>query len=230
MGRFFPAAQTRSSARGRAMRSQFRSRSGSSLSARQASKSVREHLASLKKLGAGPARVEVLGPVVESAIECRCRRPSSYILYAYFLSIESPVRCGDCFGPVALYRLPPSTPAPEISATYRDFLVVLGNVPALRFALHDFGCWREIRAEAVGRCEGNRLSKMGRGVAESLERKRVERPVYYFLIRISETTTERKRRCPSCRGAWLLKEPWHGKIDFRCRKCRLISNVAWGMR
>jgi predicted nucleic acid-binding Zn ribbon protein len=73
------------------------------------------------------------------------------------------------------------------------------------------------------------LAKNGRGVAESLE-LRVKRPVYYFLNRITETKTERKRRCPSCRGAWLLKEPWHGKFDFRCRKYRLISNVAWGMR
>jgi predicted nucleic acid-binding Zn ribbon protein len=189
---------------------------------------VREQLAQLGRLGIGSPRVQILGWVVESATVCRCRAPRSYVLFTHFLSIEPPVRCGDCWGTVPLYRLPlPAVTAP-MRADYRDVL-----------------CWQDLyrhcdslyMQSGVGEQFGQRqmedadsaLSKNGRGVAESLE-GRVKRPVYYFLNRTTETTSERRRRCPSCGGPWLLKKPLHGIVDFRCRRCRLVSNVAWGMR
>jgi predicted nucleic acid-binding Zn ribbon protein len=41
---------------------------------------------------------------------------------------------------------------------------------------------------------------------------------------------ERTRRCPSCGKAWLRKEPLHRIFDFQCRRCRLLSNVAFDVR
>jgi len=43
-------------------------------------------------------------------------------------------------------------------------------------------------------------------------------------------SAEMRRKCPGCRGPWLLKKPLHGKFDFRCDKCHLLSNIAWNIR
>ena len=51
-------------------------------------------------------RFRRLGPEPGSRIPCACRRQPYFVLFADFLSDESPVRCGHCFGPVPLYTLP----------------------------------------------------------------------------------------------------------------------------
>lgn len=55
------------------------------------------------------------------------------------------------------------------------------------------------------------------------------RPVYYYLYRHAGASerAERVRRCPSCGGDWLLAAPLHAIFDFRCDRCRLLSNVAF---
>jgi hypothetical protein len=105
--------------------------------------------------------------------------------------------------------------------------LVAGNVPALRCSLYTGSGIGERFGQRQMEDVKSALSENGREVAESLE-QRVNQPVFYFLNRTTETKTERQRRCPSCGGAWLLKEPWGPYFDFRCRKCRLVSNVAWG--
>jgi predicted nucleic acid-binding Zn ribbon protein len=41
-----------------------------------------------------------------SGLKQRLRRQPYFVLFANFLTDESPVRCGHCFGPVPLYTLP----------------------------------------------------------------------------------------------------------------------------
>ena len=39
---------------------------------------------------------------------CRCKHSTEYILYTEDRHVESPLRCGDCFLPIPLYRIPPT--------------------------------------------------------------------------------------------------------------------------
>lgn len=57
-------------------------------------------------------------------------------------------------------------------------------------------------------------------------------PIYYYLSKHvgRSLQAERQRPCPSCGRAWLRKEPLHRIFDFHCRRCRLLSNVAFDVR
>ena len=55
---------------------------------------------------------------------------------------------------------------------------------------------------------------------------------FYYLLRSKgrNLTNEKKRKCPSCGGDWLLEEPLHDLFDFKCDRCRLLSNIAFSVR
>ena len=75
------------------------------------------------------------------------------------------------------------------------------------------------------------LSREGREIAKQLEARTGVR-VYYYLMKhygVSDDR-DRQRRCPSCKGRWLLAEPLHGMLDFQCEQCRLMSNIAFDVR
>jgi len=46
-----------------------------------------------------------LGIDPEGAKTCQCKTPEFYILFTTYISIESPLRCGACFGCVPLYKI-----------------------------------------------------------------------------------------------------------------------------
>ena len=50
--------------------------------------------------------IRFLGKIPETAHDCRCARPRSYMLFTTFLDKEPPLRCMHCNGTVPLYRLP----------------------------------------------------------------------------------------------------------------------------
>ena len=104
---------------------------------------------------------------------------------------------------------------PWPTASRLDWLFI-GTGPGKRFA-HD----------QLSRFDSE-LSKDGRELARKLEKK-VRVPVYYYLSKHFGRSgqAERRRKCPSCGSAWLRKEPLHRIFDFKCRRCRLLSNVAF---
>jgi len=73
-------------------------------------------------------------------------------------------------------------------------------------------------------------TKRGRTLCLAIE-KATGIPTYYYLKRIygREYAEEKNRRCPSCGKPWFVKNSeknasW--KIDFVCKKCRLMSSIA----
>jgi hypothetical protein len=133
--------------------------------------------------------------------------------------------CIDCNGIVPLYRLPPSS-----TGEHSELLSWKSNYRACD-ALQ-MNC-------TVGERFGKRqtsdlaseLSRSGLAVCRDLKRL-TGRPVYYYLYRESTRShsVELRRKCPNCGGPWRLQEPLHGKFDFKCDKCRLLSNIAWSAR
>ncbi|MBX3324353.1 MAG: DUF2310 family Zn-ribbon-containing protein [Nitrospira sp.] len=55
-------------------------------------------------------------------------------------------------------------------------------------------------------------------------------PTYYYLFRYHGRLKEKLRRCPLCGGAWRVRSPKgltrFSHFDFRCKPCRLVSNMA----
>jgi len=196
------------------------------LADRFASKWVRRGLRELAAVGVDRPKVTRLGTEPESHAACKCRKRPFLIVFTTFLHSASPFRCGACFDPVPLYKLPVTNEAGSREDvlwwqdTYQamDWLFI-GSGPGERFA-HD----------QLSRFD-SQLSKDGRELARTLERK-VRVRVYYYLSKYfgRSDQAERKCKCPSCGKAWLRKEPLHRIFDFQCRRCRLLANVAFDVR
>lgn len=193
---------------------------------RFASKWVRKCLRELTALGVHPPKVTHLGTAPETRAPCRCRKRPFLFLFTTFLHSEPPLRCGACFGPIALYKVPATNEAgnhQDIRSWQHTYQAMdslwIGSGPGERFA-HD----------QLSRFDSE-LSTDGRELARKLEKK-VRVPVYYYLYKHygRSDQAERKRACPSCGSAWLRKEPLHRIFDFQCRRCRLLSNVAFAVR
>src|SRR5262249_48613682 len=151
-------------------------------------------------------------------------RPSCYVLFTTYLAVDSSLTCGDCFRSVPLYRIPHTD-----AQSYQDILFWQSNYRACDHL--QMAC---TTGERFGMRElshvGSALSLEGRGVCEKITNL-TGIPTYYYLYRYKgrSRTSETKRLCPACGGSWLLQERWH-LFDFRCDRCRLVSNIAWDIR
>lgn len=189
------------------------------LDAAHHNKYVRMSLQKLAQIGLGEPEFTVFEDL-QGASACPCSQPQSYILYTNYILLESPLRCGDCFRPVPLYRIPP---------TYDDeyFNIV---------------CWQSeyqacdrlhMNSATLERAATRQMSRLDSMLTQQgLEACRIiqevtQIPAYYYLYRYHGRSLrqERLRLCPSCGGEWLLPEKWH-KFHFKCDRCRLVSNIA----
>ena len=196
-----------------------------SLRSRHANNWVREGLSELRSHGVLRPKMRLLGRGLESPTSDRCGRPTWYFLMTNFLSIESPLRCGEHYLPIPLYRVPPTDEA--------------GHLDVLRWQ-SEWKCCDQLQM-LCGSAERwatrqisdphSPLSKGGRKICSVIEDLSGV-PTYYYLYRGGgrSAADERKRPCPSCGKKWLLHEPLHDIIDFKCDRCRLISNIAWSVR
>jgi len=193
---------------------------------RHASNWVRRAQAGLNSLGIRTPKMRVIGPDPEEPAACVCQRRPFLILFTDFLTEASPVRCGRCFGPVPVYLLPHL----ESVESGREVLRWQDVYQSLDALWIDSGVAERYAYRQLSDVRSP-LSHEGRELAKQLEAK-VGVPVYYYLMKhygVSDKR-DRQRRCPSCRGRWLLPESLHRFLDFRCERCRLVSNVAFDVR
>jgi len=196
-----------------------------SLNEAYANEYVRALLLELAGHGGKLAGIRVLGPDPAFDNTCGCPHPPSYILFTTYLHRDSPLRCGGCFGPVPLYRVPPIRGG--------EHLVVLQWASDYRACdtLQMHTSTGERFGEGQLARHDSSLSRNGRGLAADLTAA-THVPVYYNLFKSRGRTakTEQARLCPSCGGTWRLGEPWHRLFDFRCDRCHLLSNIARTLR
>ncbi len=182
---------------------------------------VLRDLERLSACGAGRPVVEILGVDPDTLPPCACTSRGSLILFTDYLTLESPLRCGNCFDPVALYRVPATK-----DFEYLDVLQWAADYKACDTL--QMGCTTGERfgEQQLVRHDSS-LSIRGRQICRRLA-ERTNAPTYYHLhkSRGRSLGAERRRRCPNCHGDWLLAERWHNRFDFRCDDCRLLSNVA----
>ena len=75
------------------------------------------------------------------------------------------------------------------------------------------------------------LTKEGLEICHSIS-ELTQKDVYYYLSKDKSRSlqSEKSRVCPSCQQQWLLAKEIHGLFDFKCSRCRLLSNIAWDVR
>jgi len=196
------------------------------LERRRSNKWVRRAADRLLAAGFRAPRFRRLGPEPECRPPCACRRQPFFVLFANFLTDASPVRCGHCFGPVPLYTLPATGEAGD----FNDVLSWQSTYQAMDWLFIGSGAGEHYGHRQMSDSR-SALSREGRELAKTIEKK-TRRPVYYYLMKHfgSSDTRERRRRCPSCKRTWALAAPLHRIFDFRCHRCRLLSNVAFDVR
>jgi len=163
-----------------------------------------------------------------SAETCTCKKPSFYILYTNYICLESPLRCGDCFNPLPLYKIPSAeTNRGELHDQIKSWRSDYQNCDCLQM-----GCTvgEKFGERELFRHDSN-LSTQGLAICNTIA-KETGIATYYYLLRSKgrNLTSEKKRKCPSCGGDWLLDEPLHDIFDFKCDRCRLLSNIAFSIR
>ena len=180
----------------------------------------------LAAVGVDRPKVTHLGTDPASRKPCRCRKRPFLVLFTTFLNTEPPLRCGACFGPVALYKVPATNKA----GNHQDVLWWQDTYQAMDWLFIGTGPGERFAHEQLSRFDSE-LSTDGRELARRLENK-VRLPVYYYLSKHfgRSDQAERKRKCPSCGKAWLRKEPLYRIFDFQCQRCRLLSNMAFDVR
>jgi len=196
------------------------------LADRFADKWVRKCLRELAAVGVHRPKVTQLGPDPESRSPYKCRKRPFLILFTTFLTASPPLRCGACFDPIALYRVPATNEA----GNHQDVLSWQDTYQAMDWLFIGTGPGERFAHDQLSRFDSE-LSTDGRELARELE-KNARVPVYYYLSKHfgRSDQAERKRKCPACGKAWLRKEPLHRIFDFQCQRCRLLSNVAFDVR
>jgi len=194
-----------------------------SLADKFANKYVRERVKELKGCGS-PPEIRVLGPEPESPSACRCKSWTSLVLFTTYLNRESPLRCGGCFNPVPLYRIPHIQ-----DEEYLDVLQWEADYKACDTLQMHTATGERFGERQMFRHDSS-LSQRGRQLCASISRV-TSCPTYYYLSknRCRSSQEENMRRCPGCGGSWKLRVRRH-LFDFRCDRCLLLSNIAWALR
>jgi predicted nucleic acid-binding Zn ribbon protein len=68
---------------------------------------IRRDIARFREIEVNGPYFGLIGEGVADEV-CVCLSSSSYLLYTDYVTLASPLRCGDCGEPVPLYRIPPT--------------------------------------------------------------------------------------------------------------------------
>lgn len=185
----------------------------------QRGKAVLEQLANS---GLAYPQWQILGMDLMSSHTDPCLSSECYILYSRFSETCSPLRCGEHFAPVPLYKFSALTDDHEQLIRWQLQYQALDEIQMQqKRVLHK-------SAERSLQQLNSKLNKQGRALARRFERISLT-PVFYALYSGSSENciAETDKRCPGCNGNWRLAEPLHDIFDFKCDSCRLVSNIAW---
>jgi len=168
---------------------------------------------------------EVLGEDVESAPACRCSSPSAYVLFTNYVSLKSPIRCMDCFHPVALYRMKVMA-----SGEFNELISWQSDYQSCDSLQMNCTVLEQEATRELSSIDSD-LSKRGLAHCKALAGLN-SRPFYYYLYsgESQSLQAELERLCPGCGGEWKLTSRLHDIFDFRCDRCSLLSNIAFDVR
>jgi len=183
---------------------------------------VKNAISALNDAGILQPKITILGQEVHSDTTDPEHQPSWQMLYTSYVQTCSPLRCGEHFSPIPLYRIP---------------AIANGCFKQLINWQQDWQACDQLQmngrsAEFAALAEIGELtsSLSQRGMAQ---RQKIEQltgvPTYYYLYRVGgeNAKSEQNRLCPGCNSPWALPESQHQVIDFKCDNCRIVSNISW---
>jgi predicted nucleic acid-binding Zn ribbon protein len=172
----------------------------------------------LKEYGIDKMSYIIVEEDCESSELCSCNC-LSYILYTTYISMESSLRCGICFLPVPLYRIPPT-----YEEEYYDIINWQTQYKACD-TLWMKDCIAISRMYKELSRFDSKLSTQGREICKKITTL-TDKPVYYYLFTFTKTKISRdKNRCPSCGQPWRIDKPWHDMFDLKCDNCYLLGSI-----
>ncbi|MFN3653621.1 MAG: Zn-ribbon-containing protein [Armatimonadota bacterium] len=192
-----------------------------SLEPRYANRWVADWLADISRISHHAPVISILGEAPDARDPCACEERTSLILYTTYVSLESCLRCGDCFDPVPLYTIPATA-----DAEYHDILSWQSDYQACDQLQMNCRTGERFGLRELSRLDSS-LSRRGLEICRKIEAG-TGLPTFYYLLRYYGVSArrERERPCPGCGQPWRLDEPLHRLFDFRCEPCRLLSNLA----
>ena len=194
-----------------------------SLSINFANKYVKAGLDAVRE--AGELAFDIIGQELNQEQACQCGSPQSYILYTNYISLESPLRCGRCFGVIPLYKIPKT-----YDEEYNDIISWQSNYQSCDTLQMNCRTGERFGYQQMSKHDSS-LSLNGIEICKRISRL-TGKQTYYFLYRYTSLSRKKglERKCPSCGGEWLLDESFHDRFDFRCDNCSLLSNISWAVR
>jgi predicted nucleic acid-binding Zn ribbon protein len=162
-----------------------------------------------------------LGRAPYESTACSCKDSNSFLLFTTYIQIQSQVRCGDCFHPVPLYRLPRHE-----NDEFNDVIWWSSNYKSCDSLFMHSGTGERFGYREMSRIDSS-LTRDGRKICTKIEQG-TGKPTYYYLHRYygRSLAVEEARKCPGCGGEWRLPERWHNLFDFKCDSCRLLSCLS----
>ena len=183
---------------------------------------VKNAIDRLNDAGILQPKITILGQELHSDSTDPAHTPSWQILYTSYVQTCSPIRCGEHFAPIPLYRLPALA-----NGCYKQLINWQQDWQACD-QLQMNGRTNEFEALAQIGTIDSPLGQQSRQLCQRIE-EQSGIPTYYYLYRVGgeSLAKEAQRRCPSCGGDWALAQPLHQVLDFKCDCCRLVSNLSW---
>lgn len=182
---------------------------------------VRKHLEGIKSAGLSEPEFTELGKDPHEPTACVCQISNSYLLFTTYLEIQSQVRCGNCFRPVPLYRLPRHE-----NDEFNDVIRWSSNYKSCDSLFMHSGTGERFGYREMSRIDSS-LTREGRKICTKIEQD-TGKPTYYYLHRYygRRLVVEEARKCPGCGREWRLSERWHNLLDFKCDGCRLLCCLS----
>lgn len=172
-------------------------------------------------------KVKWLGRDINSDASAEDFHPSWQVLYTTYIHTCSPLRSGDTFRPIPLYRQPTSrTEDHKDVVQWQVYWQACDEIQmSARFIDTETAALSEIDAPS------SPLFIQGMKLREHIEAQS-QIPTYYYQYRVGGTDlkSEQDRCCPSCGKQWRLDSPLHEVIYFKCDDCRLVSNLSWNFQ
>ncbi len=169
--------------------------------------------------------INKLGKDTDAASLCKCDAINGYILYTSYISLDSPLRCFDCFGTIPLYRIPKT-----YDEEYYDIICWQSDYQSCDQLQMNCKVGEQFAMNQMFKLD-SALTKQGIEICRKIY-EITQKSTYYYLYQGESRSikSEQTRVCPSCQGEWLLAKNIHGIFDFRCKKCSLLSNISWDVR
>lgn len=167
-------------------------------------------------------QIKKLGKTFENYLGvCKCKKNDSLILYTHLFNDEGALRCGTCFKPIPLYKLPSlDQPIKEKILNWEQDYICCDKLQ-IGSRVGDKWATKQMTDSA------SQLSKEGIAICSKIKMM-TGIPTYYYLFNFRKVKMEhdKTRLCPSCGGHWLLDKPLDKLFDFKCNRCELISSLT----